>query len=404
MEPSAKKSIAQLEDEKEKKYVTAEVGSSLSGYTKDYLERLCRLDKVEYRLRKNGQYALELSSLLNETHTILVSFEGLTFVDKSDLLVLPSSVSPQAPVGLNAISAKAQAEHIEQPADLEVLGMVRSEVRQTPHFGEFTRAGSDFPEAGNLAFVGRSFVSDPLPQVQREEKDKVKRLEPLVPQQNPPSSLPPPTAALPALSTQGSGASEVKKENNVEKEHETPAVLPEVHEVIKTPVYIPVLRSTPTPPNPTQFVTAIPPTHARKEEFPQATILSPVHIPHQVDDWDALFRAEATNDHAQVPVAPLQTPSLPVAPPVPKYLLSSRYRPVQTSLDPRVHHDEAPLFPVLKPKVLISVMPDVPELPPSPPVSKEETPMPFTSPLPMTSPVHSLMTPEQHLPSKVSRF
>lgn len=83
---AAPKTLAQLEEEgKEKKYVTLETGSKLSGYTKDYLERLCRLNKIDHRVWNNGQFVLELESLLKETHTILVSYDGISFIDKKEL-------------------------------------------------------------------------------------------------------------------------------------------------------------------------------------------------------------------------------------------------------------------------------------------------------------------------------
>ena len=78
--------LAQLSlENKEAKYITIEMGSNISGYTKEYLERLCRLNKVIYRIWNNGAFVIELESLLKETHTILLSYEGITFVDKSEL-------------------------------------------------------------------------------------------------------------------------------------------------------------------------------------------------------------------------------------------------------------------------------------------------------------------------------
>jgi hypothetical protein len=71
------KTLAQLSEEgKETKYVTLETGAKISGYTKDYLERLCLLNKVEYRLWSNGNFVIELDSLLRETQAILLSYEG----------------------------------------------------------------------------------------------------------------------------------------------------------------------------------------------------------------------------------------------------------------------------------------------------------------------------------------
>ncbi|OGZ08283.1 MAG: hypothetical protein A3C93_05175 [Candidatus Lloydbacteria bacterium RIFCSPHIGHO2_02_FULL_54_17] len=72
----------------DKKYVSLDVGSKISGYTKDYLERLCRLDKVECGTwnSNKGQFVVELNSLLRETHALLVSYDGVLFVDKKDVM------------------------------------------------------------------------------------------------------------------------------------------------------------------------------------------------------------------------------------------------------------------------------------------------------------------------------
>jgi len=87
------KTLGQLSAERnEKKYVTLDTASKISGYTKDYLERLCRLGKMEYRLSLSGQYAPELESLLRETHTILVSFEGIQFSGKEETSDPPAVV------------------------------------------------------------------------------------------------------------------------------------------------------------------------------------------------------------------------------------------------------------------------------------------------------------------------
>jgi hypothetical protein len=91
------KTLGQLSAERnDKKYVTLETAAKLSGYTKDYLERLCRLGKIEYRIWNNGQYVPELESLLKETHTILVSYEGVQIVNKDETVEAP--ITPVAEV------------------------------------------------------------------------------------------------------------------------------------------------------------------------------------------------------------------------------------------------------------------------------------------------------------------
>lgn len=92
------KTLGQLSAERnEKKYITLETAAKLSGYTKEYLERLCRLGKIEYRLWNNGQYVPELESLLRETHTILVSFEGIQLVNKEETMEAPATRMESVP-------------------------------------------------------------------------------------------------------------------------------------------------------------------------------------------------------------------------------------------------------------------------------------------------------------------
>lgn len=87
MADTGTKTLAQLEEEgKEKKYVTLETGAKISGYTKEYLERLCRLNQVNYRVWNNGQLVIELESLLDATKAILLSYDGISFVDRQELM------------------------------------------------------------------------------------------------------------------------------------------------------------------------------------------------------------------------------------------------------------------------------------------------------------------------------
>lgn len=104
---TAGKTLAQLvAEQKEQKYVSLETASKLSGYSTEYLERLCNFYRIEYRRRQNGAFALELDSLLRETQTILMSYDGIQFIDKSQLTderppitVLPPPINddPSAP-------------------------------------------------------------------------------------------------------------------------------------------------------------------------------------------------------------------------------------------------------------------------------------------------------------------
>lgn len=106
---SERKTLADLSSVTEKKYITLETGSELSGYTKDYLDRLCRLGKVECAewTRVPGQFVVEINSLLRETHTLLISHEGINFVDRREISApkqqtIPAMPNPVAPPLPNA--------------------------------------------------------------------------------------------------------------------------------------------------------------------------------------------------------------------------------------------------------------------------------------------------------------
>lgn len=100
MDPE-RKTLADLSKEvKEKKYITLDTASKLSGYTIEYLERLCRLDKLEHRTILKGGFAIELQSLLRETHTLLISDNEIDFVDQRELAppVVAVSTPEEAPL------------------------------------------------------------------------------------------------------------------------------------------------------------------------------------------------------------------------------------------------------------------------------------------------------------------
>lgn len=152
------KTLAQLaeENKNEKKYVTLEVGSKISGYTKDYLERLCRLNKVEYRIWSNGNFVIELESLLKETQALLLSYEGINFVDKNEL----TDPTPQV-VGSILSSALKEIHTTVAPAPKNIPPTV-------PTFSEKVSTPS-----AQVSFVGRAVVSDAL---HPEEKDASREL------------------------------------------------------------------------------------------------------------------------------------------------------------------------------------------------------------------------------------
>lgn len=151
------KTLAQLSEEgKEARYVTLEVGAKISGYTKDYLERLCRLHKVNYLERNIGEHVIELESLLKETHTILLSYEGITFVDKSTL-----NAPSEAALLRDAVSEDDGKKNMEPPP------------YSTP-VPNFAQNGQEEAEAKEdiFSFTGRAVVSDAHHPEERVQKEK----------------------------------------------------------------------------------------------------------------------------------------------------------------------------------------------------------------------------------------
>jgi hypothetical protein len=179
------KTLAVLSEEaKEKHYVTLDVGAKVSGYTKDYLEHLCRINKVESRVWNNGQFVIELESLLTETHTILLSYEDIEFVDKAEL----DDPTPQIVTSILTAIGAGVPVHTQMPAT-EVL---RARMQQKVADG-ITQSIPTFGEgfAGAISRVGRSVVSDPLHPEKAEPESEENLLAHVV--QELPSTPPPPT-------------------------------------------------------------------------------------------------------------------------------------------------------------------------------------------------------------------
>lgn len=116
MDPE-RKTLADLSKEvKEKKYITLDTASKLSGYTIEYLERLCRLDKLEHRIIAKGGFAIELQSLLRETHTLLISDNEIDFVEQRELappvveISTPESAPLVEPITLPVFRAPREPE------------------------------------------------------------------------------------------------------------------------------------------------------------------------------------------------------------------------------------------------------------------------------------------------------
>ena len=147
--------LAQLSEEnKEKKFISVDLGSKLSGYTKDYLERLCRLEKIEYRLLPNGSFAMELESLLRETHTILLSYEGLTFLERSELTEPEKKQEDPASSVLKEVNTTVAGEFSQE-----------NMAQRVPSFAEANSADKTV-----VSFIGRAVVSDALHPEQKIEE------------------------------------------------------------------------------------------------------------------------------------------------------------------------------------------------------------------------------------------
>jgi hypothetical protein len=141
----------------EEKYITLETASKISGYTREYLERLCRTHKIHYRVWNNGQIVPELNSLLGATQAILVTHEGIVFIDKKEL----TDPTPQI-VGDILSSAFEQAATKEgEGADIPARKIIQS----IPRFGE--EVADHGAEGGRVSYVGRAVFSDPEQKIEK---------------------------------------------------------------------------------------------------------------------------------------------------------------------------------------------------------------------------------------------
>ncbi len=351
------KSLAQLAEEgKEKKYVTLDVGSKVSGYTRDYLERLCRLHKVEYLLRENDEHAIELESLLRETHTILLSYEGVDFVDRSTLREE------------SAGGASLSSEQVDTMYD----GAAPSRpefVKQVPRFGESHDLNARLSADNPFAYVGRSVISDgtsPDPALKKEVRVPVgitgessspkegtssmgASLLKEIPAPPPPPPPPPASSAIPPVDRPHSEASHPSLHLSISDLDQEEELTVHAHEEHTT------LENTQGSPR----VDAI-------------TMSSPASDTTTLDEWDRLlFGGEkaARDISPSSSLSEISTPSLPESAPrvtpvtlnpsetslpeqehAPFLPLADRpsvYRPIKTSVDASVHHDDAPLLPPL---------------------------------------------------------
>ena len=293
MEPSLQLSPQSGE---EKKYVTLETGSRLSGYTQDYLERLCRLNKIDYRLWNNGQFVIELNSLLNETHTILLSYDGISFVDKGELAdPVPKVVGTMLSSALKEMNSVAAMP----PPPVAFAVSASREISNT----------DDREQRGSPLLMSRS---PDLQTVSSQEKIPEVKME-----------LPTPPPSVPIASVEGKDAI---------------AFAPSVIRATMIEVPLPAAVAVPIKQSLPLFI----PRPLAVSQPTDSEIASEVHH----DDWDVLL----LGGHPLV----LEEKSAP-APVHGDIPASSLYHPIQTSIDPSAHYDPAPLFPVLNPTGIVKL-------------------------------------------------
>lgn len=336
------KTLSQLSEEgKEKMFVTLEVGSKISGYTKEYLDRLCRLQKVEYRMR-GDIYVIELTSLLDATHTILLSYEDITFVDKSEL----SEAVPPAPKLPVSAALKTITPEVTS-ADSAVSRLFTAKVaegitQEIPRFSDSNRPENSSGKA--FSFVGRAVVSDGTTAVDNPGNEAH---TPVSVHSSAPTVVTPPPAPVPAVeSIPASVALRSALSQSPAPVKVAPAITP-------TAIHIPIgEEKTPVIGVATTPIAALPDTEAPE-------VHAPIHL-HVIrdkeeqkasvpDEWDNALLGGAV-------AVPEVTPPLVTA-----GLAPSAYRPIATSVDASVHHDPAPLFPAVGKPVTIPERIKLPE-------------------------------------------
>lgn len=279
---SDKKTLAELSGEvKEKKYVTLDTGSKISGYTKDYLDRLCRLNKIEHRLWVKGGFVVELGSLLRETHTLLISDDEISFVHKRELVEQPG-------------------EGVTTPSPAQTLGKVSAGSLATQ------KLAVERPATEVVASVGST----------------------------PPKSQ---TGSTQNTGNVGTGSGEIRTEE--QKGFSTPGNVGTGSMSSEAAIV------EPTPPEPlyAPSVARLAPSSILPS-FPQTTKISPPPpsqaLPPDLDEWETLLFGGASGTSEA-----LDLPQAVVPPQNSLYQTPSAYRPIQTSVDSSPHHDIAPLFP-----------------------------------------------------------
>ena len=343
--------LAQLSlENKEAKFITIEMGSKISGYTKEYLDRLCRLNKVSYRIWNNGTLVIELESLLKETHTILLSYEGITFVDKSEL----TDPTPQVAVNIlvPSLNDMNKTGPMIQSAPESIIENENSygvgSAQPVPRFG-----GSTFGSK-SLAYVGRAIVSDPehpgessSPHLSTPHAFIERQIT--MDEDLPHEEVKKGAVALPEQEIKNEAPAEitVAPDPLIETVAPTPhAIHHSVHvPIAPSSVNKPQLRTEVEVSNTVTHIPVAPYKYARNiiperpiEEAKKAALKT--EKTDKADDWDNMLFGENKNVEAKVELAEPTRPS--------KADVPSPYRPIKTSIDATPHHDDGMLFPPIK--------------------------------------------------------
>lgn len=338
--------LAQLSlENKEAKYITIEMGSKISGYTKEYLERLCRLNKVIYRIWNNGAFVIELESLLKETHTILLSYEGITFVDKSELSDPTEVIVPRILISGQGdiIKAGSKTESITEVKIEDENSYGVGSAQPLPRFG-----GSTFGSK-SLAFVGRAVVSDPEHPGQ-DIAPKMSTPHAFVERQiTMDEDLPKEAVKEVAVSAP---EAEIKKAASAEIKI---APVPAAETVTQTPqaihhsVHIPISPSSvekpevETQPETTPHAAIhipIAPDKQARIIIPERPVEEAKKAALKADDWNSMLFGQEKVEEVKVETVEPAVLS--------KADVPSPYRPIKTSIDATEHHDDGMLFPPMK--------------------------------------------------------
>lgn len=324
------KTLSQLSDEaKEKRYVSLPTAAKISGYTTDYLDRLCRLNKIECRTWNQGEFVIELASLLAETHAILLSYEDIHFVEKS--LLVPET-APIAPAASSLVID--QSQELKAGGETEA-GRVSSEKRgvgmtqSVPSFREANHVPLQGESGSTFSVIGNVVVSNTAEDEKKKESEMAALLNKAAKSEEP----------------RNTGASTPRSVDVPSAPVHTMTHVP-VNGVLKKiadgslrdPSGAPVASSRDPQPSTSDVLSSLPVVHleVRREHA------TPVPVQAKNDEWDTMLLGGHTD-------APVSAPTVSVETEVPAETTAPRspYHPIQTSVDASVHHEDLPLFPVL---------------------------------------------------------